>query len=846
MIKKPFAVSTALRLLELHPNWYFFRIDPGTKAGGLPNAWNTTANTNDPKVIEKWSINSNVGLALKKSGLIAFDVDVKAGKRGATTLGELELDHGAMPETYTVRTGSGGFHYYYTETDTAKHVQGNNKFGKDIDCPGFVLIAGCEFEGKFYETVPGAKIGRLTSAPEWFADYLFERPVADIGDNEPPVVDLDIAENIKRGIFFLKNDAKPSIQGSGGEKALLDVGGTLKDLGISEQEAVALLDEHYNVDDKCIPLWPLDELTVKVHNAYTYLRETQPGALGITPEDDFAADPLDPLTPEQEAEQEAIRQKNARTKPRDFGKRRRVKIIASEFNEAMDQVQRIVGPQTDKPDPIFKRNGRLVHLSRNLTDEGIKLKHFEKDALIILDASKHWVATRFEKSITFMVPDGEDDNGKMTWRPINAPLMMVDRILGDSTNWLGYPVLQSTIETPTLRKDGTVLDEPGYDVETGLFFDPGDVKFPPIENRPTIEQGKIAIEKIADLLVDFPFADNVSKAVAMSLLLTSVVRRTMDTAPIYFIDADDAEAGKTTLAKIGGALSTGRDIEVQAYAANVEERDKLLPALLLCGSPYLLFDNLPDGCVIEGAEMEKIITSPTYQSRPFGKNDTVRTMPTNATMVFTGNKMGAKGAMTTRGLLIRIVPDKPLAERTFTHDDIVAHTIKLRPPLVAAILTALRAYLVHGAGKVQLEDRDRFPDWSKLIRSAVIWYGYADPLRGGDKLRVDDPVKEAQREAIRVWWRKFADGTVLARDLARTAETRAALAEGLDIPDREVNGIRAGRYVDKLINVRLDLPVDVVQQAKVKGEPQRYNLELKPSGRADWADDADDKGEEFE
>ena len=507
-------------------------------------------------------------------------------------------------------------------------------------------------------------------------------------------------------------------------------------------------------------------------------------------------------------------------------------------------MQRIVGPQTNRPDPIFKRNGRLVHLSRNLTDDGIKLKHFEKDALVILDATKHWVATRLEKSIEFVIPDGEDDNGKMMWKAINCPLMMVDRILGDSTNWLGYPALQSTIETPTLRKDGTILDKLGYDVETGLFFDPGDVKFPQIEKRPTVEQGQAAIKMIDDLLVDFPFADKVSKAVAMSLLLSSVVRRTMDTAPIYFIDADDAEAGKTTLAKVGGALATGRDIEVQAYASNVEERDKLLPALLLCGSPYLLFDNLPDGCVVEGAEMEKIVTSPTYQSRPFGKNDTVRTMPTNATMVFTGNKMGAKGAMTTRGLLIRIVPDKPLAERTFKHPDIVAHTIKLRPLLVTAILTALRAYLVHG--KEAERDRDRFPDWSKLIRSAVIWYGYADPQRGGDKLRVDDPVKEAQREVIRAWWRKFADKPVLARDLARDASTRAVLAEGLEIQDREVNAIRAGRYIDKLVNVRLDLPVTVVKPYRRKGDPQSYYLELKPSGRPDWANEGDDAGEDFE
>jgi hypothetical protein len=374
---------------------------------------------------------------------------------------------------------------------------------------------------------------------------------------------------------------------------------------------------------------------------------------------------------------------------------------------------------------------------------------------------------------------------------------------------------------------------PGYDKETGLYYDPADVKFPDVEARPTIEQGKEAMRIVEGLLVDFPFADKVSKAVALSLLLTSVVRRSMDIAPVYGIDADDAEAGKTTLAKVGGALATGRDIEVQAYASNVEERDKLLPALLLGGNPYLLFDNLPDGCIIEGAEMEKIITSATYESRPFGKNDVTRTMPTNATMVFTGIKIGAAGAMTTRLLIVRLIPDKPLAERSFKHSDIVAYTIKHRPLLVAAILTALRCYIVHGTPVEK--DNDRFPQWSKLIRSALIWYGYADPQRGGDALRENDPIKEAQREVIRQWWIKFADAAVTARDLARCAEVREAIADGNKIKEREVTALNTAHYVERLARVRLGLPVEVVIGKRTPGHARKYSLTLKPSGRPDWA-----------
>jgi putative DNA primase/helicase len=284
---KPFAVATALRLLMLHPDWYFFRIDPGTKDGNLPSAWNTTGNTNDPIVIAKWPSNSNVGIALKKSGLIVADVDVKPGKRGATTVGELELDHGPMPPTYTVLSGSGGPHYYYTETETVKHVSGNNKFGKDIDCPGFVLIAGCEFAGKLYKTVSGSKIGKLAAAPAWFAKYLVVTQQAEA--EQIPAIEQDSAVNIEWAKDYLKKDAPPSIQGSNGNTTLLLVAGKLKDRGISRDTATELIDELYNIDDKCVPIWPKDELDKVIDNAYTYLKQTQPGSR--TAEADFESDP---------------------------------------------------------------------------------------------------------------------------------------------------------------------------------------------------------------------------------------------------------------------------------------------------------------------------------------------------------------------------------------------------------------------------------------------------------------------------------------------------------------------------------------------------------------------------
>ena len=63
--------------------------------------------------------------------------------------------------------------------------------------------------------------------------------------------------------------------------------------------------EFYNVSDKCDPIWSMDEtppedsLVVKVHNAYTYKRDTAPGARTAEAEfanADYELKPLDKKT----------------------------------------------------------------------------------------------------------------------------------------------------------------------------------------------------------------------------------------------------------------------------------------------------------------------------------------------------------------------------------------------------------------------------------------------------------------------------------------------------------------------------------------------------------------------
>jgi len=521
------------------------------------------------------------------------------------------------------------------------------------------------------------------------------------------------------------------------------------------------------------------------------------------------------------------------TDSHEIAERPTVKIKPSLMHKSMARVQDILARERRKlkggiHDPIFQRQGYMVRLSRNLLDpDAPPLKEYERAALHVIQIESPWLARRLDRTMQFLGKQKDPDEPPP---PINVPAVMISSLMADATNWnkQAFPILHATIEAPTLRLDGTILDQPGYDVETGLHYDPADVKFPAVPKSPTHEQGKAACAAVEDVLQDFPFADDVSKAVAMALLFTAPVRRTLDIAPGFGIDADDAEAGKTTLAKVAGAIMTGRDVAVKALPTKEEEREKTIGADLYASSAVLLFDNIDD--VIEGKSLDMVLTSPSFEFRLLGESRIIH-VPTCALTIFTANKITVAGNLTTRVLVSRLVPDRPLAQRKFAYRNLVAHVIEHRPELVAAILTALRAYIVHGqadvvAAKIAADDDDRFHQWSDLIRGALVWYGYADPQRGGDTLREADPIKECQREAIRQWAAQHDEKIVTAADLAKHHAIREAFAPLMKDQKRrgEVTGHNIGQLVPQLIGVRLGLGWQVEKLPGRRSRAQAYRL----------------------
>lgn len=106
--------------------------------------WTNAATTSVDQCREWWTGQyRDCGVCIvtgKASGLWVLDVDVADGKRGAATLKALLAERGRekMPPTYTVRTPSGGMHFYFkhpTDGSTIRNDAGS-KLGPGLDVRG--------------------------------------------------------------------------------------------------------------------------------------------------------------------------------------------------------------------------------------------------------------------------------------------------------------------------------------------------------------------------------------------------------------------------------------------------------------------------------------------------------------------------------------------------------------------------------------------------------------------------------------------------------------------------------------------------------------------------------------
>ena len=180
--------------------WRVLPIKPGEKRPPM-GAWQKAA-TIDKAMIDKWWTelyrDHGVGVATgRASGIFVLDVDVAEDKAGDETLADLEARYGALPDTPTVETPSGGAHYYFKIPDGIEiRNDAGRRLGQGLDIrgeggqvvapPTARAVDAYEWVGETWRLEPA-------DAPRWLIERIAELPKPEAPDlpTTPVVRDLE-------------------------------------------------------------------------------------------------------------------------------------------------------------------------------------------------------------------------------------------------------------------------------------------------------------------------------------------------------------------------------------------------------------------------------------------------------------------------------------------------------------------------------------------------------------------------------------------------------------------------------------------------------------------------------
>jgi len=457
-----------------------------------------------------------------------------------------------------------------------------------------------------------------------------------------------------------------------------------------------------------------------------------------------------------------------------------IQVIVGELPEAADQAEAALIQHSAE---IYQRSGYLCRISR-LHPVTVRNKITRPTgAVTIITLDKDCLLDRMNRLIHWE----RWNEKKEAYKRCHAPPAVALTLLARSGLWK-FPHLIGVISAPTLRPNGSILDRPGYDEATGLFFDNQDTTFLPVPDRPTREEARAALTLLTDEILNrpcvnsdrpedrgFSFTAPSDRSAALAAILTALVRHSLPTAPLFLFKATRQGSAKSLLANAVSLLATGHTATIFELGKDVDEVEKRMLSVLLAGDSVINLDNLETP--LSGATLCKVLTGETITGRILGLSKTA-TVPTITTWMATGNNVPVIGDMTRRVVVCNLDPVSEFPQNRQYDRNLADWIPANRPRLVQAALTVLKAYHVAGRPRQAHPPMGSFEDWDATVRCALTWLGEADPLAGTEELEESDPTKTKLRALLQAWYATFRTAGATSKEAITRANETALNNEG--------------------------------------------------------------------
>lgn len=301
----------------------------------------------------------------------------------------------------------------------------------------------------------------------------------------------------------------------------------------------------------------------------------------------------------------------------------------------------------------YSRRGELIRLREAIGEDGAT--HLIAEPLSV-DSLRQELAQHCE--VVAPVFDKEGELQKFTHK--SPPVEVLKSVL-TPREWEPLPVLRGIVKQPVFRPDGSLLQTPGYDSATGLWYAP-DREYRPVPASPDpLQVASARLWLLEEFLRDFPWTGEADLANYIALLVTPLLRAVIGAqalSPLGVVSATAPGSGKSLL-----ALDIPRSIyRLTSYAwkRREEERHKDITTAFAADSQVVVFDNVGDHDRVDSPALAKLLTAVSWDDRRMGKNTEVLSYLNNRLWMVTGNNISLGGDIASRTVLVRL---NPLLER---------------------------------------------------------------------------------------------------------------------------------------------------------------------------------------
>lgn len=362
-------------------------------------------------------------------------------------------------------------------------------------------------------------------------------------------------------------------------------------------------------------------------------------------------------------------------------------------------------------------------------------------------------------------------NGKQI--AADPPVKAASTILSRSEPVL--PVLDVITRAPTFLPDGDLTTRRGYYPTARLYYSPDDELRPlAIPALIKVEDMHEAVDFLGDLICDFPFDSEASRANAVAMSLTPYVRHLVPgPVPAWLIDAPRAGTGKGLLLNTLLGDLFGGDVPVTVATKDGDEWRKRLTAMFLDSHPVIAIDNISE--FLDSPALAAALTTGWWSDRLLGKTQTL-TLPVKAMFVLTGNGVGMTGELARRTVYTRLDADvTDPSTRSGFHHQLPADAYRRRVDIIRAKLLIVGAWVqFHRAGMAPDIEGPTFGSyqaWANTMAAILQFADIAGFLENIDEFRRDqDPDHAAWEQLSLACQVRFGGEWATAHQIARLIE----------------------------------------------------------------------------